>query len=311
MLLISSSSAGPSPEGVGVSDNYREHPGGLGRAIPAGNGSWPRLLKDSWGNATLSRRQGRGKNVMSNLRIDLSSLRKNAAPEFEQWRQATRALFDAAKAAEKSRLSIGIKARDFLRQHVTFTQPGLYLYLKEEAGSLADSVVYIGLVKKRAGSERMLDYTSKQISLLDSALVGLPPAEAEKIIDQQIRAGMIDTSDVTRAKYVREHLKSVNLARANAILLHPTLRGPEEIEAAETLLIRSLVEVTHQPDLLVNSSKTKGAWPREKDIQGFPLALEAIDNWMANGLPPQMANEWKDQLTTSWAHLQCGPQARG
>lgn len=232
--------------------------------------------------------------------IDLTVLRNEVAVDFNEWREATTAFFDAADRASKARYQIAAKARQLLLRISSLSDPGLYLFLCSRASDIGEAVVYVGLVKARAGSNRMLDYLAKQLSLLDPSLLLLDQSQAEYEVERRVRASMRSSSDETIKSYLPGQMKSVRLARADNILFHPTQAIPEKIEAAETLLIRSMVEMTGTLDKLVNRAKTKGPWPpRLATVElGEREALAALESWVDSGFDPAMAENWRATITS-------------
>lgn len=228
--------------------------------------------------------------------VPLEPLRDHVSPHFHDWYEATRA-GDAVRG-RKARLAVGRASRNYLATSGFFDCPGLYLFLNDRATRAEDGIVYIGLVKRRAGKQRMLDYLCKQVTLLNRSLCELPLAMAETEIDHLLRWSLISTRAETRRKYSIEHSKSWRLSRATQILVH---RLPDaevnNIEAAETLLIRSLVEVTGAPDTLVNKSKKNGPWPpRHEALVGDDTATAAIKGWTRLGLDRGWATKWEETI---------------
>jgi hypothetical protein len=171
---------------------------------------------------------------------------------------------------------------------------GVYLFWRCEADVRDGAIVYVGIVKQQSGHKRAFDYVGKQISILDRNLLEKYSEEAarDEVRRRLMALGTLGTTAIERS-YIREHLKSRELSRADRWTFFPADADGAILEAAESLLVAAAVRLGCPA--LVNKKKVK-AMPTLAVEGARLLAEKAIAYWRDAGLRATVADAWLASL---------------
>ena len=147
------------------------------------------------------------------------------------------------------------------------------------------------------------------MSVLDRTLLDdFSEASARDEVRRRLLALTSLNREAIEKSYLREHLKSRELSRANRWTFFPIDASAEVLEDAETILIGSAVRLGCPA--LVNRAKVRPASRLAAEGAAI-VAVEAIGYWEGAGLNPTVAAGWRQEIRKLIATIIIPPAIEG
>jgi hypothetical protein len=231
--------------------------------------------------------------LAGSITLDLRELQASVSKLFDDWSRSSR---DGASPEEKmkaveyrSEIHAVVRRRLSTISQDDLNQRGIYLFFVRSASSLAETLVYVGLIKSQVVKMRLSDYIIKDWSILDPGLLEmeLEPARAEVL--RRLSAAMPKTSEKKRTEYLRNHSKARSMSRADMYAFCPIVADKELIEEVEWILIPTANSFSSS---LQNGKKLN--WPdrRVASLSARDHARIVVKAWMHCGLDHEVGNAW-------------------
>jgi len=223
--------------------------------------------------------------------ICVSSLRETARCHFIEWdrcaglgdtkqaKQVRRKILDSAK------LALPVAAGD---------AGGLYAFL-DRSNPEIDVVRYVGIAETKARPlrERIVD-RFRDDSCFDVALDQLEVNEARILIDRRLRVAMPRTADLTRLRYVDNHIRTAATIRSiTHIAFACSSADILTLRTAEKILVSSAWS-TSQPLLNVHGRR----FQNHVTHANLELAVKAVEAFVSDS---ELGKLWKAEIVSRFS----------
>jgi hypothetical protein len=222
----------------------------------------------------------------SSAAIDLAALKHELQGAYDAYDRAVAA--GSKTECLKARNRIMDDIRPAIAAAISAPQ-GIYLFA-DLAQTSFDSIIYIGCAHTSDLGKRLGDYLIRDISGLDMQLATLAEGDARAKIDKRIAVTMPTTAQLTRAKYVEGHLRTMRLTRGGMLFV-TSMSDAELVTAVEGMLICTAW------GLGARLENRECRWPAA-DIRrrARDRAKTILSGWAKQGLSQSTVSAWSAGL---------------